>query len=227
MKLILDKNNRNRFIEENMQFIYNTANTVCKRRVDKKNDDEVSIAMIAFDKACTTYDEDKGNFFGYAKTLIKNSLIDFFRKEKRTPELIFEAEDEGMDYVDYKLSMKQYHIEREGELRAQEIAQFQKELTEYKLKFSDLVESSPSHADTKNSLLNLAFECIRNEQVLETIKSKKRLPVKEICLLTTANRKFIDKWRRYLLALIIILSNEDYLYLRSYLNIKRVGVAGD
>jgi RNA polymerase sigma factor len=59
--------------------------------------------------------------------------------------------------------------------------------------------------------------------ILNFIKDKKMLPVKEITLFLNVNRKFVEKWRRYLITLILILSNENYPYIKSYLNIK----AGD
>lgn len=39
-------------------------------------------------------------------------------------------------------------------------------------------------------------------------------------LLTGSNRKLIEKWRRYILMLILILSSDQYPYIKSYLNIK-------
>ena len=94
------------------------------------------------------------------------------------------------------------------------------ELLDYQLTFSDLVDSSPSHRDTRDEILNIVFRCIKDDSIVVHIKNKKRLPVKQIIILTGKNRKYIEKWRRYILALIIILSNKNYNYIRSYLNIK-------
>lgn len=219
----LIKKNRDKFIEDNKNFIYSTAYKTCKRNLDWTNDDELSIALIAFNNACNTYNEKKGNFFSYTSVLIKNSLIDFFRKSKNIPYLLFDdTNDEinGDSYLDYKASLSQYEIDLENQKRAEEISTFSKELAKYKLSFSDLVKSSPSHIDTRNNLLNLALICSKNDDILKYIKDKHLLPVSQIALLTGTRKKYIEKWRRYLLTLILLISSEEFLYIKSYLNIK-------
>ena len=218
--LPLLQDDRDKFIEDNKNFIYNTAYKVCKRKLDWHNDDELSISLIAFNNACNTYNQSKGNFYSYAAVLIKNALIDSFRKAKNTPFLVFDNEDDTIEYLDTKSSIIEFEKSLETKRRADEIMLFSKELSSYKISFSDLVESSPSHKDTRDSLLNLALLCIKDENILSTIKRKKTLPVKEILLLGNYNRKFIENWRRYILVLILILSTDEYPYIKSYLNIK-------
>lgn len=220
---LLSNENRDSFIEDNKNFIYKTTYKICKKTLDWKNDDELSIALIAFNKACNTYANTKGNFFSYASILIKNSLIDFFRKSSTNPYLIFDNKNEVInipDYIDYKHSMNQYEINCENKKRAEEIALFSAELKKYKLEFSSLMNSSPSHTDTRNQLLNLAVACSKNQDILEYIRNKHLLPVSQITLITNAKKKYIEKWRRYILTLILILSSEEYPYIKSYLNIK-------
>jgi RNA polymerase sigma factor len=216
----LQKNKRDAFIESNKNFIYGVAHKICRRHLRWENDDELSIGLIAFNKACDTYEEKKGEFFSYAKLIIRNSLIDYFRKSANTPYLIFDDEEENTDYIDIKLSLENYSIASENAKRAEEIGLLSKELAEYKLDFNILLDSSPSHSDTRNSLLNLALKCCNNESILNSIKSKKLLPIKEICILTGCNKKLLEKWRRYIIVLVVILSSDEYPYIRSYLNIK-------
>lgn len=211
---------RNDFIEESKSFIYSTACRVCRRRLTWENDDELSIAIIAFNKACDTYKNDKGNFYNYAQALIKNALIDFFRKSGNTPYLVFDSDSEDMEYIEYKSSISDYEKQLENHARAEEIALLSMELQKYGLSFDMLINSSPSHKDTRNTLLNIAFACISSGDILNSIKAKGTLPIKEIMLLTGANRKLIEKWRRYIIVLIMILSSDEYPYIKSFLNIK-------
>lgn len=217
---ILKSADRNSFIEENKKFIYFTTYNICKRNLNWENDDELSIALIAFNTACDNYNEKKGDFFSYARVIIKNALIDYFRKNSSNTYLVFESDDEKLDYLDHKSSLEQYDIITENKRRAEEMALFSAELKQYGLDFNILVDSSPSHRDTRDSVLNLALICSNNDEVLQYIKTKKLLPIKLITLLTGANKKLLEKWRRYLLALIIILSSSEYPYIKSYLNIK-------
>ena len=213
-------NNRDEFIEANKDFIYGVASKICNRKLDWLNDDELSIALIAFNRACDSYNENKGNFFSYAKVLIKNDLIDFFRKSKNTPYLMFEDEEEAINYIDNKGALIEFEKQQENLRKAEEIAFFSKELIKYKLNINDLVKASPAHKDTRVTLLNIAFKCSREQTIIDYINNKKNLPIKEIILLTSSNRKYLEKWRKYILVLILILSSEEYPYIRSYFNIE-------
>ena len=184
---------RNKFIEKNKNFIYIIACKICNKKLDWVNDDELSIALIAFNNACDTYNKDKGNFLSYAKVLIKNALIDFFRKAKNTPYLIFGDENEFIDYVDNKGALIEFEREKENSQKAEEIIMFSNKLLEYKLSLNDLVKASPSHIDTRNALLNIAFKCSKEAYIINYINDKKKLPIKEISLFTGANRKYLEK----------------------------------
>lgn len=212
--------NREKFIEENKDFIYKITCNVCKRKLQWQNDDELSIALIAFNKACDSYSQNKGAFLPYAKIIIKNALIDYFRKSKNTPYLAFSTEEEAFDYIDSRNSLIEFEKQQENLRRAEEISYFSMELSRYKLTLDDLVEASPSHLDTRNTILNIAFRCSKEESILKYIIEKKKLPIKEIMLFTSMSRKFLEKWRKYILVLILILSSDDYPYIRSYFNIK-------
>ncbi|MBU3129266.1 RNA polymerase subunit sigma-28 [Clostridium tagluense] len=212
--------NRSNFIGANKGFIYSTTSKICKRNLIWENDEELSISLMAFNIACDKYDETKGNFYGFVKIIIKNALIDFFRKNKNSPNLIFDNNNGNVDYIDGKNSINNFEIQIENEFRADEIKLFSEELLKYKINFDSLINLSPSHKDTRNNLLNLAFLCAREESVLNHLKTKRRLPTKEIIILTASNRKLIEKWRIYIISLILILINPEYVYLKSYLNIK-------
>ncbi|HDK7174140.1 TPA: sigma-70 family RNA polymerase sigma factor [Clostridium botulinum] len=218
----LRKENRDKFIKDSMNFIYKTTNRICKKKLDCKNDDEISIALIAFNKACDTYDNKKGSFFTYASVIIKNSLIDFFKKSDRIPYLIW-SEDDDFNAIDNNVSINNFNIASENSIRMEEIKLLNEELRKYKLSFKDIAESCPSHKDTRDSLLNIALACIHTETIVSYLQNKKQLPVKEICLLTNSKRKLIENWRKYLIVLIIILSSDDYSYIKGYLNIEKAG----
>jgi len=217
---VLVLENRSDFIEANKGFIYSTTSKLCKKTLKWENDEELSIALMAFNTACDKYDKTKGNFYGFGKIIIKNALIDFFRKNKTTPYLIYSNNDETVDYIDGKNSINNYEIQIENEFRVEEITLFSAELLKYKINFNTLIELSPSHKDTRDNLLNVAFLCAKEESILNLLNTKRRLPAKEIIILTGSNRKLIEKWRIYIISLILILTNPEYVYLKSYLNIK-------
>lgn len=213
--MTLDREN---LIKKNKSFIYKVASSVCKRKLEWENDDELSIALIAFNKSIETYNESKGNFFSYSKMLIKNALIDYFRKQAKTTNIYLE--DDELLTFEQKNSIEKYEIENENKIRAQEIMIFSNKLKQFGVNFSDLVANSPKHKDTREELINVAFLVSKDLNIVEKFFKTKQLPIKQICILTNKKEKFIEKWRRYLVALILILTDEDLMYIKSYLNIK-------
>ncbi|KRQ86203.1 RNA polymerase sigma factor SigI [Caloramator mitchellensis] len=212
------KNNKEELINENKKFIYNVVSSICKRRMEWENDDELSIALIAFNKAIDKFEKEKGNFYSYAKMLIKNSIIDYFRKNKEKYILAFQ-EDEIVE-LDYKNSINDYEAENERKMMTLEIIEFSKRLQEFGIELKDLVNNSPKHKDTRDELLNLAMVIAGDSELIENINKTKMLPIKKISQITLKKEKFVEKWRRYLIALIILLSNDEFEYIKSYLNIK-------
>ena len=62
------------------------------------SDDEYIIAMMAFGDAIDGYNENKGNFLGFAKTVIRNRIIDSIRREAKHNSVPFSAlEKENSD----------------------------------------------------------------------------------------------------------------------------------
>ena len=77
-----DKKLKNNLIGEYQNFILAAASKVLKRSVTT-SDDEYIIAMMAFGDAIDGYNENKGNFLGFAKTVIRNRIIDSIRREAK------------------------------------------------------------------------------------------------------------------------------------------------
>ena len=66
-----------------MPFIRAETARWLKRPPAEGQDDELSIAMIAFHEAVRGYSRTKGAFFKYAAMLIRSRLIDYHRREER------------------------------------------------------------------------------------------------------------------------------------------------
>lgn len=211
---------RDYLIEENLDFIIHTTEQTCKRKISTENDDEFSIALIAFNKACDSYDKDKGDFNAYCKKVIKNALIDYFRKNCSNPTLY---DENSFNVLDFKLSMDDYSKQKDSLSKQDIIQNFNKELSIYNISLSDLVSNSPKHKDTRNNLISLCLNLISNNEVMTYLKSRKCLNVNLICESFNVKRKLIEKWRKYLIALIIVLSSPQFKYLKDYLNLEMVG----
>lgn len=189
---------RNEFIDKNRSFIHRYACTICKRYLSWENDDELSVALMAFNSAIDSFTE--GEFEYYSKMLIKRRLIDYFRKNNRT--------DIPLDSSIFQETL-QYENSMDEKLdRAQQVNFFKDILAQFKIDISDLVKNSPKHKDTREKLINTAIEISKAESIVNQLFKNKLLPIKEIQLLTGISRRMLEEWRKYIIALIIIFSDK-------------------
>ncbi len=86
----------------------------------------------------------------------------------------------------------------------------------YKLSLQDLVEVSPKHRDARDSAVRIA-RMIRDDKMLsEYVEKKKKLPIKELAKKVDVSKKTLERNRKFILAIFIILG-EDYVFLNDYL----------
>ncbi|ALC80841.1 MULTISPECIES: RNA polymerase sigma factor SigI [Bacillus] len=213
---------RNDLIHQYKPFVAKTVSSVCKRYIDEK-DDEFSIGLIAFNEAIEKYSSEKGNsLLAFAELIIKRKVIDYIRKEAKNAQNIYMDLQEGDDLessqskVEASLSIDEYHRLSEQESRKEEILHFTKELNEYGLTFKELIKQSPKHADARQNAIKVAVILNENEDLKAILTEKKQLPVKQLEKLVEVSRKTIERNRKYIIAMFIILSG-NYVYLREYL----------
>ncbi|MFC0477289.1 RNA polymerase sigma factor SigI [Robertmurraya beringensis] len=214
---------QNELIYQYKPFIAKTVSSVCKRYISE-TDDEFSIGLIAFNEAIQKYSSDKGSsLLSFAEVIIKRRVIDYIRQQIKHQNLSMDANDfeENEDEVsqsslEANMSLEEYHKQTDDELRKQEIIRFSKLLTEFDLTFKDLVENSPKHADARKNAMLVAREIVSNEEIKQILVEKKRLPIKQIENSVSVSRKTIERNRKYIIAIALILMN-DYLYLQEYI----------
>lgn len=213
---------REDFIQQYDPFILNATAKVTGRFVDKRNDDEYSIALIAFNRAIDTFDHDKGeSFFAYARVLLRNDLIDYFRSEGRVLErTLSDAETTDTVFLEDKTPGEAMAKAREMDeklILKNEIALFRSTLQDYGIPFSALVKESPKHEDTRRQLVALTFQLYNNQDIREEIRRTGKLPLKQLETMVSVSRKTLERHRRYLLAGFILLDSDldtmkDYFY---------------
>ncbi len=214
---------QNELIYQYKPFIAKTVSSVCKRYISE-TDDEFSIGLIAFNEAIQKYSSDKGSsLLSFAEVIIKRRVIDYIRQQIKHQNLSMDAngleenEDEvSQSSLEANMSLEEYHKQTDDELRKQEIIRFSKLLTEFDLSFKDLVENSPKHADARKNAMLVAMEIVSNEEIKQILVEKKRLPIKQIENSVSVSRKTIERNRKYIIAIALILMN-DYLYLQEYI----------
>jgi RNA polymerase sigma factor len=223
--ILIQQGNRNilnEIIEAYKPFIAKTVSSVCKRYI-YETDDEFSIGLIAFNEAIEKYSSERGSsLLSFSEVLIKRRVIDYIRKQTKNQhismDLITEAhEDESAGTVIVnELSLEDYKKKADEQLRKEEIIHFQQLLKTFDLNFSDLVENSPKHTDARINAILVAKMLVENRELKEFLYEKKRLPIKQLEKMVDVSRKTIERNRKYIIAIALILSS-DYVYMKDYL----------
>jgi RNA polymerase sigma factor len=212
----------NEFINEYKPFIASCVEKAIGRYVFYGQDDELSIALIAFAEAIKAFDSTRGNFLSFAQNVIKRRIIDYYRKENRHIKTVFlneytnEDDEDERDLTDVR-ALDEYSKEEVTEYRRLEIEQLKEELNEWGISFFELPDVSPKHANTRHIYSEIIRFLLSNDDIIKQIKNKKTLPIIEIEKTLKIPRKKIDRGRKYIIAAIII-STGDYEFIKEYIS---------
>lgn len=89
-------------------------------------------------------------------------------------------------------------------------------LSDYGVRFSDLVKVSPKHQDARDRALEVARILANDPELLRFLTQRKSLPLKELEKLVKVSRKTLERQRKYIITLTLILIGEFH-YLQEYL----------
>ncbi|BAE82613.1 RNA polymerase sigma-I factor [Desulfitobacterium hafniense] len=214
---------REEIIESHKNFIAKVSSTICKRYLTWDNDDELSIALMAFNEAIDSFDPQGGAAFeSFAHTVIRRRLVDYFRKEGKHKYLSLSPmnpEDEELSIYDINNSQEQYQRENSNTQFAEAMEKYIKVLSEYGVSIDDLLKISPKHRDSKQTLIRVTLTLVNYPHLVAQLKQRKLLPIKELELSTGVKRKVLEKGRKYIIALTLILSEPEFYPLKTFTKI--------
>ncbi|MEH7121804.1 RNA polymerase sigma factor SigI [Bacillus sp. JJ1532] len=217
-----DTNLQNELINSYKPFIAKTVSSVCKRFIHD-SDDEFSIGLIAFNEAIQKYSPEKGSsLISFSEVLIKRRVIDYIRTQSRHQILKLDytanesEEDQTGNAIENELSIIDYKRKTDEESRREEILQFNEVLHQFELSFNDLLQQSPKHADARKNAMMVAQLIADHSELKHILLEKKRLPIKQLENYVSISRKTIERNRKYIIAMSLILIG-DYVYLRDYI----------
>ncbi|MBP2076706.1 RNA polymerase sigma factor SigI [Oceanobacillus polygoni] len=216
-----DTATQNYLLRTYQPFIAKCVSEVCKRYIDPKRDDEFSIGLSAFNEAIFSYSADRGcSFLSFAKLVIKRKVIDYIRFNQKRPLSISLDENFDEELMENPLEVAvvkdKYNQELDAVYRKEEIMEFKEKLREYKLTLIELTEASPKHRDARDSAVKTARILYHDKNLSEYVYRKKKLPIKELVKKVDVSKKTLERNRKFILAIFIVLSG-DYIYLKDYL----------
>ncbi len=209
------KNNKEQLNELIVRFKPFIASVVRKqtgRFLEYGIDEELSVSLMAFKEAVDTYNQDRGKFLSYAKIVIKNRLIDFYRKQKKQKITSIPDSAGSMEEELEKKSFENYIADSEELNKAIEIADYTAVLAEWGISLTTLAGLSPRRDSDKKLFQNIAYTITKEEALLKGLLDTKRLPIKEIEKIMLINRKKIERARLYIIAMVLaIITKVSYL----------------
>ena len=214
--------NINLFIDEYKPFIASCVRKYTGSYVEYGRDDELSVGLMAFHEAITSYAETKGNFLAFASQVIRRRLIDYSRKQRKYQNEMpidnnYGVDDEEEYDLTIKKSIQEYNQSELEEARRFELNELKKELKEWNIDFFDVAKASPKHNGTKKLYSEIINSIICDDELVETIIVKKYMPVAKICDKLRINRKKVERGRNYIKAAVLIMLG-DYEFIRDFVN---------
>lgn len=219
---------REKLLKKYLPYILKITARSCKRFVKLGEDDEVSIALMAFSEALDKYDlHANTSFFAFAESVLKRRLIDYFRKMGQAVNEVpwsalggdhYDGDDisHQLDILTWEQSKNLFFEEEIQKLRREEIISYQKKLREYGITLQDLIKVSPKHQDARAGAFQVAQILCAKEEYFQYLEKTGSLPLKKLAIEVTVSRKTLERQRKYIIALTIIIRG-NYSFLQEYL----------
>ena len=206
-----------RFISNYMPFIKKEARKASVFQMDF--DDRLSVAMLVFMNCVRQYDEGCGAFLPFAAACIRNRLIDEGRKSAKhyTRAMpLTNDENDRESTVGTMLAAQRYAKEQERISLAEEIDLFTAALVEFDMKFETLAKICPKQHRSREQCAAISREIASNSILREYFFRTHRIPQSELARRFKLSEKTIEKHRRYIVAITLILTG-DYPGIQAFL----------
>lgn len=196
-----------------------------KKQLSGKNgsgleyDDMFSLAMLTFIGCIMQYEEGRGNFLSYCSICIKNRIIDEMRKQSRYTShiLLLDKSNEFTEPPELNIaSIKAYNKELERAALSEEIEALSQILSTYGISFYELTNVCPRHSRSKTQCVSAAKILLADRKMKIKFFKSHKLPQKELAAKLNISPKTIEKHRKYIAALAILLSG-DYPGIKAFL----------
>lgn len=218
-----DKQAREELLKQYTPLVLRVGSQVSGRYLQVGRDEEVSVGLLALNEAIDRFDPSRGaSFLTFAEMVMKRRLIDHYRRQRGQSEIplsdLESQDDEGnpLQNVERREAIARFDERREADDRKDEIVRYAKRLADFGIKFSELVEICPKHEDARVRAIEAARLVAENPLLSSHMKVKKELPLKQLEDQVGVSRKTLERQRKYIIAVALILL-EDYYFLKQYI----------
>lgn len=201
-----DEEERENFIKEYTPFIIKSITKVTNKYVEIENNDEFSIGLEAFNEAINKYEFEKGNFIKYAETVMRNRIIDFYRKTKPLGNIVSIDKENLLEATGNDV-LRSNDFTNKYDMKDQ-ILKLQSLLKDFNITFKELVSESPKHIDTRLNSIKIAKGIVENNDIKNDLYRKKVLPAKKIIEKVGVTKKVLKGNRKFIIATVLILDSD-------------------
>jgi RNA polymerase sigma factor len=201
--------------------ILRMASKAVGRYLRKGHDDEVSVALMAFDEAVRSFDPQKGRGFSrFAEQVIRRRLVDHYRRSQH-PEVSFssleEVDETGAAYVPALVDAAvAAYADRVTQVeRRQEVEAYARRLREFGLTLEELARVCPRHQDSRRTAVAIGRLVAEDPQLREYLFTRRELPLRALAERVPVSRKTLERQRRFIVAVALLFAG-DFPTLREY-----------
>jgi RNA polymerase sigma factor len=210
-----DREKANTLITQFKPFIASVIQKRLSKFVEYGFDEELSVGLLAFNEAISTYDAKKGKFLSFARLVISNRLIDYYRKQSKNRAILTSYDDEDDistgSAIDKK-SVELFSYGNEAEDVKYEIIDYTAELVKLGISFDELYRICPKQEKLRNLYIEIANHIALDDALTEELLRTRRLPIKKLENILPVHRKKIERGRIYIIAIVIaILKKYSFL----------------
>lgn len=178
--------------------------------------DRLSIAMLVFSQCVLQYNPQRGGFLSFASVCIRNRITDEARKHTAPQPQSLDDEQEHLQTAQTRAALQQYNLQQEQRALAEEIDMLAGELSGFGITFEDLGRLCPKQKRSRQLCMALARHLHSQPPLYSKLFTQKRLPQAELAKGVGVSEKTVEKYRKYVVALAVILEGH-YPGVRSFI----------
>lgn len=180
------------------------------------------LVCLFFLNCVQQYELEKGNFVTYFSVSVRNRLIDESKRHQKHENTIslFSGNEQVFRTAEESTSIDLYSRQEEQLYLAEEIDMLTEHLSKFGVDFKQLEKIGPKQKRSRKLCAEIALTVVQNHEMQHKVMTQNKLPQSELARLLGISEKTIEKHRKYIVTLIIIMS-EDYPGIRTFLPMGR------
>lgn len=193
--------NKNEIIKRHLPFIIKTVSEITGRYVTLEQD-EVSIALLAFNEAIDKYEKERGPFLAFAKLVMTSRLLTYLKRENKQSQhaSLDELHEAGIELTQ---DVCQPMVESQSQLK-QELNLLKEQLKPFGFDLEALATDCPKHRDTRQRAITLSRNITEEKSIVQKLYEKYRLPIKLISVTYQVTEKFIKGNKKFIITVVIM-----------------------